>query len=141
QVLRAEESRFFETLWAGRAELSEFMKDHPERQIEGRRVFYLWDTHGFPPELTLELLGEEGFTVADPEGFEHELEAQRERSRAATRFEAGADRLQTYGRLGLAATRFVGYERLRALTSVAAIVGDDEAVDTIEAGEIAGKRP
>src|SRR5262249_256257 len=70
QVLKSEESRFFETLWVGRSQLADFMQDHPDKRIEGRQVFYLWDTHGFPPELTLELLHEEGFTVADSDGFE-----------------------------------------------------------------------
>ncbi len=138
--LRGEESRFFETLWLGRAQLAEFMKEQPDRQIEGRRVFYLWDTHGFPPELTLELLGQEGFSVADPEGFERELEAQRERSRSATHFEGDAARLQTYARLGLEATQFVGYDTIKSFSSVSAVLVDGEVLPAVDAAASDGKR-
>ncbi len=110
QALRAEEARFFDTLGSGRAQIADFMRQHPDKQIAGKEVFFLWDTHGFPPELTLELLAEEGFSVSDIEAFERELDAQRERSRAASRFEGDAERIQAYAELQLAPH---GVRRLR----------------------------
>ncbi len=133
QSLRAEESRFFETLWQGKSQLAEFMRQRPDRKVEGRQVFYLWDTHGFPPELTLEMLREEGFEVQDEEGFQRELEQQRARSRAATTFGGDAARLQTYAGLGLSRTEFVGYETTTTLASVKAIVVDGEPVQSLGA--------
>jgi len=122
-TLRAEESRFNETLWVGRNQLDDYKRRHAsDRRIVGREVFQLWDTHGFPPELTMELLREEGYEVDDPESFEQLMEEQRNRSRAATRFEGDGERIQTYAELGLPPTGFVGYETTRALAAVSAIV-------------------
>jgi alanyl-tRNA synthetase len=135
-ALRSEEGRFFDTLGAGRAQLADFMREHPDKRIAGKDVFYLWDTHGFPPELTLELLREEGYGVADMETFEKELEAQRERSRAASRFEGDAERIQAYAELNLPPTSFVGYETLTARAVVAAIIAEGRSVPALEATEL-----
>src|SRR5690606_26658425 len=138
QTLRSEERRFFETLWVGRNQLDEYKRLHSaDKQITGSEVFQLWDTHGFPPELTLELLREEGYGVADPERFEELMEEQRSRSRAATRFEGGGERLQLYAELGLAPTEFVGYDTTRALATVVAIVLNGETVVRTLTPEIA----
>jgi alanyl-tRNA synthetase len=128
RTLRSEESRFFETLWQGRAQLDEFKRRHADRQVSGREVFQLWDTHGFPPELTRELLSEEGFTVADPEIFEVLMEEQRARSRAAAHFEGDGERIQTYAELGLQPTEFLGYETTRAFATVESIILDGTSV-------------
>jgi alanyl-tRNA synthetase len=98
------------------------MAKHPDKQIAGAEVFQLWDTHGFPPELTMELLREDGFSVADPESFEQLMEEQRNRSRAATRFEGDGERIQVYGELGLTPTNFVGYESTISMAAVNAIL-------------------
>ena len=76
----------------------------------------------------MELLAEEGFSVADPDSFETLMDEQRTRSRAATRFEADAERMQTYAELGLAPTEFVGYETTRALATVSAILLDGTTI-------------
>ncbi len=129
QTLRSEETRFFETLWQGRALLEDFKKVHAaDKQIAGAEVFQLWDTHGFPPELTQELLSEDGFSVADPERFETLMQEQRQRSRAATKFEGDSERIQTYAELGLHHTEFVGYESTRAFSLVEAIVLDGSTI-------------
>lgn len=140
QVLRSEETRFFETLERGGHQLEEFKKQASGRRIAGERVFYLWDTHGFPPELTRELLREDGFEVEDPETFERELEAQRQRSRSATRFEADAQRIQTYAELSLPATQFVGYELTRGTGTVQAMLVNGAVVRSIDAGQAEGAR-
>jgi alanyl-tRNA synthetase len=128
RTLRNEEGRFFETLWQGRGQLDEFKRRHVDRQVSGREVFQLWDTHGFPPELTRELLSEDGFTVADPETFEVLMEEQRARSRAAARFEGDGERIQTYAELGLQPTEFLGYETTRAFATVQSILLDGTSV-------------
>jgi alanyl-tRNA synthetase len=128
KTLASEESRFFDTLWQGRGLLDEFKARHPDKQISGSEVFQLWDTHGFPPELTSELLAEEGFSVADPETFERLMEEQRARSRAGAHFEGDSERIQTYAELSLPATEFLGYERTRVFATVSAILLDGTTV-------------
>jgi len=129
ETLRSEERRFFDTLWQGRSQLEEFKRaSAATKQIRGADVFQLWDTHGFPPELTLELLAEDGFTVADPETFEALMEEQRQRSRAAARFEGDVARVQTYAELGLQPTEFLGYETTRAFASVVALLVEGRPV-------------
>ena len=132
QTLNSEESRFFETLAAGRSQIDELRRLHTDKQITGREVFQLWDTHGFPPELTTELLTEEGFGVVDPESFKTLMEEQRARSRAGARFDADAERLQTYAELALPASEFRGYETTRIAASVIAILLDgSESVQSV----------
>lgn len=140
RVLRSEEERFFETLERGSAQLEEFKRESTSRRVVGKQVFYLWDTHGFPPELTLELLREDGYEIEDLEAFEKELEAQRARSRAAARFEGDAERIQTYAELGLPPTRFVGYDLTHGTGKVQAIIVDGRAVDGIDASDSQGVR-
>jgi alanyl-tRNA synthetase len=128
RTLRSEETRFFETLTTGRAQLEEFKRESDDMEVTGSRVFQLWDTYGFPPELTLELLSEDGYAVNDPETFERLMEEQRARSRAAGQFEADGERLQTYAELSLPHTEFVGYERTRTFAHVSAILIDGTTV-------------
>jgi alanyl-tRNA synthetase len=135
RTLQSEEQRFFETLWQGRNQIEEIKRAHSDtKQISGSDVFQLWDTHGFPPELTLELLSEDGFTVSDPETFETLMQEQRERSRAAAQFDGGVDRAQTYAELGLEPTEFVGYEMTATSGTVLAMLLDGSPVQEVAAG-------
>ncbi|HXH20649.1 MAG TPA: alanine--tRNA ligase [Dehalococcoidia bacterium] len=140
KVLRGEEARFFETLGSGRAQIADFLRARPDRKLTGRELFYLWDTHGFPPELTLELLAEEGAGVSDMDEFERELEAQRERSRSASRFEGEAERIQAYATLGLEPTTFLGYDTLTATAAVRGLVTEGRVATALEATETHGAR-
>src|SRR5688572_3517398 len=128
QTLRSEETRFFETLNQGRTQIDELKQKHADKKVSGAEVFQLWDTYGFPPELTQELLSEDGYEVADPESFETLMAEQRERSRAATRFEGDSERIQTYAELGLQPTGFVGYETTRANAHVVSILLDGSTI-------------
>ena len=102
RTLRSEEARFFETLWQGRSHIDELKRTHADtRQVSGSEMFQLWDTHGFPPELTQELLSEDGYAVSNPKIFETLMQEQRVRSRAAAQFDGGVDRAQTYAELAL----------------------------------------
>src|SRR4029077_13109089 len=101
RLLAAEESKFRETLDRGRVHLASVLEDTGKRgtkKLTGADVFRLYDTFGYPLELTREIAAEQGFDV-DVEGFERELEAQRARGRAAAKFEYEADRLDAYKEL------------------------------------------
>jgi alanyl-tRNA synthetase len=81
-VILKEEERFFETLNAGEKRLSQWMEEHPDPVIPGDEVFKMYDTFGFPLELTEEIAESDGRTV-DKEGFKAHLLAQKERARNA----------------------------------------------------------
>ena len=102
--------------------------------ITGKETFVLYDTYGFPPELTAEIARENGFDV-DTEGFEAEMESQREQSRSAQGFTGGMEMLTAYESLGIAATHFVGYQQLVQETQVAALLVDNEAVGHATQGQ------
>jgi len=90
-------------------------------RITGDETFVLYDTYGFPPELTAEMARERGLDV-DMEGFQREMEAQREQSRAAQTFTGSMEMLSAYEDLGVGRTEFVGYQGLRQDVVVAAIL-------------------
>ena len=94
------------------------------RQIPGARVFQLWDTYGFPPELTQEIAREHGLEV-DMEGFQREMEEQRKGARAASAFTGAMEVVDTYENLGVGQVAFLGYEHLTQQTVVAAILVDN----------------
>ncbi|MCH8108274.1 MAG: alanine--tRNA ligase, partial [Chloroflexi bacterium] len=91
------------------------------RRLSGRELFVLYDTYGFPPELTAEIAREHGLEV-DMEGFEREMQSQRERARAAHAFTGAMEVVTAYETLGLDRTQFVGYDGLRQDTVLAAIL-------------------
>src|SRR5690606_29565250 len=88
RVLRQEELRFAETLSQGMALLDQAITGMSGEQIDGDTVFRLYDTFGFPVDLTADIARERGMTIDEP-GFEAAMQAQRERGRAASKF--GAD--------------------------------------------------
>ena len=95
-------------------------------RVSGEETFVLYDTYGFPPELTAEIAREHGMSV-DMEGFEAEMEAQRERARAAHAFTGAMEMLPAYEGLGVGGVEFVGYERLAQDSVVAALLVDPSA--------------
>ncbi len=95
-------------------------------KILGAETFSLYDTYGFPPELTAEIAREHGLDV-DMEGFEEEMEAQRQRGREAHAFTGSMEMLPTYENLGVGAIEFVGYERLAQDSVVTALLVDSGA--------------
>ncbi|MDE3096296.1 MAG: hypothetical protein KGK07_09895 [Chloroflexota bacterium] len=104
------------------------------RELSGAEAFVLYDTFGFPLELTDELVAGVGFTL-DLAGFERELEAQRERGRAAAKFGYEAGRVEAYTELAAVRSTFVGYAATRHATTVAAIVGAGGVVERATAGD------
>jgi alanyl-tRNA synthetase len=128
QVLRQEEDRFAETLDHGMEVLDAAMKKE-DRMLDGSTVFKLYDTYGFPLDLTADIARERGFTV-DFAGFEAEMGQQRERARAASRFTMHSG-VEYRGR----PTEFHGYELLKLDAQILAIYRDGASVPAIEAGE------
>ncbi|MGD6841223.1 alanine--tRNA ligase [Bacillus infantis] len=137
KVIKNEEERFHETLNDGLSILSSVIKKEKEKGsniIPGTDVFRLYDTYGFPVELTEEYAEEEGMKI-DQDGFEAEMEGQRERARTA-RQDVGSMKVQE-GVLGDIKTesQFVGYEGLETKSAVAVIIKDGQVADAAGAGE------
>ena len=104
------------------------------RRIPGQAAFMLYDTYGFPVEVTELIAREHGLSV-DMEGFEREMEAQRERARAAARFGIGESDAASYETLKVAATPFVGHDRMLEKTKVLGILVDGGPRDRVRKGE------
>jgi alanyl-tRNA synthetase len=131
-VLLQEEQRFGETLENGMKILDAALgqlRSGDARMLDGETAFVLYDTHGFPVDLTADIARERGFTV-DMAGFERAMERQREQARAEGRFRMSAG-LEYEGDR----TRFVGYERLRAEARVVALYAEGVAVPSLRAGQ------
>src|SRR5262245_55597047 len=121
ETVRLEEERFAETLDLGMAKIREYLDERRQdagKVVDGKFLFTLYDTHGFPTDLAQEVFQDAGWTVpaASLETFEAEMEAQRKRARASATFRAEdagdagalyASVPQTFG-----AQRFLGYEAL-----------------------------
>ncbi|RHW40590.1 alanine--tRNA ligase [Neobacillus notoginsengisoli] len=137
KVVKNEEERFHETLHEGLAILESVIKKEKEKGstvISGKDVFRLYDTYGFPVELTEEYAEESGMTV-DHASFEAEMEAQRERARAA-RQDVESMQVQS-GVLGdiKVESNFVGYDQLETEAEVLVILKDGELAEEAVEGE------
>jgi len=135
RVIRTEEERFHETLEGGLAKLAEVAEAARAQGgvISGEDAFRLYDTFGFPLDLTEDYARENGLTV-DREAFEAAMERQRERARAA-RQETGGMQVQG-GPLDDYAeqSEFVGYDKFAVEAKVAAIVADGQMIDMVGEG-------
>ena len=131
RVLKQEEERFKETLEQGLRILEDGIAAIGGDTIPGELVFRLYDTYGFPADLTRDVALERNLKL-DMAGFEREMEAQRERARAASTFKSAA--LAGLGERREAAT-FTGYEATRDEAAVAAIRVGDAEVAVIKAGQ------
>ena len=128
EVLRAEEERFAETIDHGMKVLdAELAKG--VRMLDGETVFQLYDTFGFPLDLTADIARERGIEV-DHAGFEAAMNRQREQARSASRFRAAAG-MEYSG----AQTAFQGYQLLATDSRVLALYRDGTAVKQLAAGE------
>lgn len=138
KVIKNEEERFHETLNEGLTILSKVIeqaKQANETVISGENVFRLYDTYGFPVDLTEEYVEEAGLTI-DRHGFEEEMEKQRDRARSARQT---GDSMQTQDSvLGELKTvsEFVGYENFSAASVIEAIIKDKQLVTEATAGDV-----
>jgi alanyl-tRNA synthetase len=129
RALLVEEERFAETLEQGMRILEQAIAGIQGGVIPGETVFKLYDTYGFPTDLTADIGRERGLSL-DMEGFEREMSKQRERARAASQFGAGrGSDLQLEGE-----TDFTGYELLADQANVVAVYRDGESLDGLDAG-------
>ena len=130
RVLKQEEERFAETLTQGMSLLEEAIAGLRSKQIPGETVFRLYDTYGFPVDLTADIARERGLTIDEP-GFEAAMEAQRERARAASKF--GVDLRSSVAIEGK--TSFSGYESLDDRGRIVALLRGAQQVQVLRAGE------
>ncbi|MGF6375528.1 alanyl-tRNA synthetase [Clostridiales Family XIII bacterium PM5-7] len=139
KLISVEEEKFASTIDQGTSIIKEYveqLKQNGETVLNGEHVFKLYDTYGFPLELTEEILAEEGCS-ADVEGFHQNMQRQKEMARAGRKTsedEAWKDAAIT---LDLPPTEFVGYEKNEEKSKVLAIYVDGEPVDTASSGETA----
>lgn len=139
KVIQVEEERFNETIDQGLAILREHIRDIKERKskiLDGNRVFKLYDTYGFPVDLTKEILDEEGIDL-DQKAFESLMEIQRERARAARQ---DTDYLGSDNPLNKAIkedddTEFVGYDHLKFNAEIIGIIRDNKRVESASDGD------
>ena len=138
-VIAKEEAQFNKTIDQGLsilADMEEEMKKNGETVLSGENAFKLYDTYGFPIDLTSEILDEKGLTY-DKEGFEKAQKEQRAKSEGTfgTHSYTGKD-ATVYDELDAElATEFVGYENLVCDAKVTALTSEEEIVDALSDGE------
>lgn len=133
-IIAAEEAQFAKTLSRGLGMMDELiaqLKASQQTAIPGDQAFELYDTYGFPLELTQDIADENGLAV-DTDGFEKAMAEQKERSRGARKATAIVGN-QVYGEIldSVGATEFVGYETLSTEATVVALIQDGQQVEEI----------
>ena len=134
RVLKQEEDRFAETLDQGMGMLENAIGKLHGEVIPGKVVFKLYDTYGFPLDLTEDIARERQLLI-DHAGFKQEMEAQRARARAHSKFGADQDGLSSAATSALPPTRFGGHAGLSDQSVVLALFRDGTEVDALENGE------
>ncbi len=133
--IQKEEERFAQTIDAGFAILNNFLENSDDKVFSGENAFKLYDTYGFPIDLTREILAEKGIEI-DEEGFVREMEEQRARARASAKMtEVGWEDKIADALVSVAPTEFVGYENLECESKVLLVLNDEDGKDTLEAGD------
>ena len=140
KVLAQEEEKFAKTIDQGLAilaDLEESMKKKGVKELDGQDAFKLYDTYGFPMDLTSEILEEKGFTI-DEDGFKKAMEVQRttaRKNRKTTNY-MGAD-ATVYDEIDPSVTtEFVGYDKLETASTVTVLTSETEIVEALSDGEI-----
>ena len=131
RVLRKEEERFAETLEQGMRILEDSIADMKGDTIDGDTVFKLYDTFGFPVDLTADVARERGLQI-DQNGFDEAMEAQRTRARASSQFGAANDALNLDDYV---ATGFLGYEQSSVPAQIVAILQNGEPLTSLDNGD------
>ncbi|WP_281888904.1 alanine--tRNA ligase [Paenibacillus sp. YYML68] len=138
RVIRTEEERFHETLSDGLlilAEMSDKARAEGRTVINGPEAFKLYDTYGFPFDLTEDFAAERGMTV-DREGFDQSMQEQRDRARAA-RQESDSMKVQGGPLAELTVkSEFVGYTELVTSAKIIAVIHEQQLVDVVGTGEV-----
>ncbi len=130
RALQQENEKFNETLDQGLRILDQEISNLTGNVIAGESVFKLYDTYGFPADLTADIAREHGLTI-DSEGFDVEMEAQRDRARSANRFvDSALIRVE-----GVKKTPFVGYRNLEHQVQILAVLDGEQPVEQLNQGE------
>ncbi|MDO9762551.1 alanine--tRNA ligase [Glaesserella parasuis] len=130
KALKAEEDQFARTLERGLALLEDALTKVENKVLSGEVAFKLYDTYGFPLDLTADVCRERGITI-DEAGFEREMQAQRARAQASSNF--GTDYNNVIKVNG--STEFNGYEVTECEATVVALFSNGKAVEAIQSGE------
>ena len=130
KVLRVEEEQFSKTLERGMNILAQSLTELDGTVIPGDVVFKLYDTYGFPADLTADVAREQNFTI-DEAGFAAAMQAQRARAQQASNF--GTDYNETLKITHT--TEFTGYDKTQDQANVVEIIVDNQTVESIEAGQ------
>ncbi|MFW5981578.1 MAG: alanine--tRNA ligase [Halanaerobiaceae bacterium] len=140
RVIKSEEERFLLTLDQGLLKLNEMideLKNEGEEILSGENAFKLYDTYGFPLDLTNDVLEEEGLSV-DEEGFEEEMEKQRKRAREAREAEYNMPEQEKIYRKFIDnndEVEFSGYERYEDSSKIIGIISEGKEVEVLNSGE------
>ncbi len=136
--LKKEIERFQSTLENGMKEFKKILdtkKENNTTEISGKEAFYLYDTFGFPIELTIEMAEEEGMSVSEEE-FKDAMEEQKQKARANANFSQKSLDEDVFESLGKdVTTEFVGYDTLEASEKIVAMANEEAMVDSLQAGE------
>lgn len=130
QKIEVEEKLFHQTLASGEKRLQELFQESQDKHISGEEVFKLYDTYGFPFELTLEYATEAGYTISREE-FDIYMERQREMARSARSKQASMNNQNEELLKFNLNTEFVGYDTLEVETKIIALFDGEKFVDSI----------
>lgn len=129
KVLKKEEEQFSNTLERGMGILNEALAKLEGKQVPGEVVFKLYDTYGFPADLTNDVAREQGLTI-DEAGFEKAMQAQKALAQSASKFSADYSNIMTLDH----ETAFTGYDALNEKTVVVDILVDQQSVEQVAEG-------
>lgn len=130
KVIALEENRFQQTINQGLDILKGYIKELNGQELSGKKAFKLYDTYGFPIDLTKEILAEEKLTV-DEDGFNKEMTLQKQRARAARGNDQSAWEKSALSETDIKDSVFNGYVNLEGRSKILAIVANGELVDSI----------
>jgi len=129
KILEKEEDRFIQTLDIGMGMLESAINEISGKEISGVVAFKLYDTYGFPVDLTADVARERGLTI-DMEGFESEMMLQKERARKAGDFDSIKSTITIEK-----STEFLGYDQVKNSAIICTIIKDNKSVDSLNEGE------
>ena len=131
-VLELEEERFKQTYENGYTVLEESLTKN--KSLSGAILFQLWDTYGFPIEVTQEIASEKNIKI-DLKGFQDEMEKQRTRARESSNFSNDFGKIKIYEELNLSPTTFVGYDSLESNSTIIGIINKASIQDKVSKGD------
>ena len=133
KALRKEEQQFAETLEQGLKIFEQDLTQIKNKTISGELAFKLYDTYGFPLDLTQDIARERGLKV-DEAGYDKAMQGQRDRAKAASQFKSAALEKLDLSPLQIAKTNFTGYQELQTNAVVQAVYSDGNLAERVESG-------